>query len=361
MKYYPFFFIFSAIAFCSCQEAPSPEPIPAFDLYFPPLQSGNWETTSLGLQEEKLQELEQLLAQNGTRAFILLKDGKIALEYYFGTRLATNQPFQENSAWYWASAGKTLTATMVGIAKAEGKLSLDQPTSDILGPGWSSLPAEKENLIQVRHHLSMTTGLDDEVNNADDYSSENLRYLTDPGQRWAYHNAPYTLLDPILEQATGLGLSAYFQQKIGTKIGMTGFWQEIGYNRVFFSDARSMARFGLMILAKGMWGSGEIVGDKAYLQAMLTPSQELNESYGYLWWLNGKNSFMVPGVQSPFPGNFIPNGPSDMVCGMGRDGQYVCVVPSQNLVLVRMGENPEQSPIAFRFLDSIWETINSIP
>ncbi len=358
MKYYPFLFIFSAIAFGSCQEAPSPAPIPAFDLYFPPLQSGNWETTSLGLEEEKLQELEQLLAQNGTRAFIILRDGKIALEYYFGYRLVGNQPFQENSAWYWASAGKTLTATLVGIAQAEGKLSLDQPTSEILGPGWSSLTAEQENRIQIRHHLSMTTGLDEGLSNPDDYTSENLRYLADPGQRWAYHNAPYTILDEVLKGATGSDIATYFQQKIGSKIGMTGFWQEIGYNRVFFSDARSMARFGLMILAKGKWENQEIIGDQHYLQAMVTPSQALNKSYGYLWWLNGQESYMLPGIQNPLPGSFIPNGPSDMVCGMGRDGQFLCVVPSEKLVLVRLGENPDQSRIPFRFLDAIWEVLS---
>ncbi|MEX2568779.1 MAG: serine hydrolase domain-containing protein [Cyclobacteriaceae bacterium] len=358
MRYFIFFYIYSAFVFCSCQQTPSPEPIPSNDIYFPPLQSDNWETTAFELSEAKLQDLEQLLSENGTRAFILLKDGKIALEYYFGNRLATNQPFQENSPWYWASAGKTLTATLVGIAQEEGKLSLEQPTSEILGPGWSSLPTEKENLIQIRHHLSMTTGLDDGVSNSDDYAPENMQYLADPGQRWAYHNAPYTLLDPILEQATGLGLSEYFQQKIAEKIGVKGFWQEIGNNRVFFSDARSMARFGLLILAEGRWETEEIISDKDYLNAMVTPSQNLNESYGYLWWLTGKDSFMVPGLQNRFTGSFIPNGSVDMYCGMGRDGQYVCVVPSQNLVLVRMGENPEQSLIAFRFLDDIWEVIN---
>lgn len=66
---------------------------------------------------------------------------------------------------------------------------------------------------------------------------------------------------------------------------------------------------------------------------------------------------MVPGLQRQFPGSFIPNGPADMYCGMGRDGQYVCVVPSQNLVLVRMGENPDQSLIPLQYLNDIWEII----
>lgn len=358
MKLRGFFFIFLIVAFCCCQQDPEPEPILPNEIYFPPLNSENWETTSFNLEEEKVQNLEKLLAENGTRAFILLKEGKIAFEFYTGSRLASNLPFQQSSLWYWASAGKTLTATLVGIAQEEGRLFLNQPTSEILGPGWSSLTAEQENRIQIRHHLSMTTGLDEGVSNSDDYAAENLRYLTDPGQRWAYHNAPYTLLDTILSRATGSDLPDYFHQKIASKIGMSGFWQKIGFNQVFFSDARSMARFGLLVLAEGKWENQEIIGDRHYLQAMVTPSQTLNESYGYLWWLNGQESYMLPGIQNPLPGSFIPNGPSDMVCGMGRDGQFLCVVPSERLVLVRLGENPDQSIIPFRFLDTIWEVLS---
>ncbi|MDN3688916.1 serine hydrolase domain-containing protein [Cyclobacterium jeungdonense] len=313
------------------------------------------------MEEEKVKNLEKLLVENGTRAFILLKEGKIAFEFYSGNRLASNLPFQQSSFWYWASAGKTLTATLVGIAQEEGHLSLDQSTSEILGPGWSSLTAEQENRIQIRHHLSMTTGLDEGVSNPDDYTAENLRYMADPGQRWAYHNAPYSILDEVLEGATGSDIATYFQQKIGSKISMAGFWQEIGRNRVFFSDARSMARFGLLVLAEGKWEKEEIIGDQHYLQAMVTPSQALNKSYGYLWWLNGKESFMILGLQTSFPGSFIPEGPSDMVCAMGRDGQFLCVVPSESLVLVRLGEKPNQSTIPFLFLDAILEVLSGQP
>lgn len=348
---------FLIFAFCGCEQEPAPDPVPASDLYFPPLLSENWETTSIQLEEAKVQELEKMLVENGSRAFILLKDGKIALEFYSGNRLASNLPFQQSSFWYWASAGKTLTATLVGIAQEEGYLSLNASTSEILGPGWSSLPTEKETRIQVHHHLSMTTGLDDDASNPDDYRPESLRYLTDPGKRWAYHNAPYTLLDSILTRSTGSNFPDFFHQKIGSKIGMNGVWQKIGFNQVFFSDARSMARFGLMILAGGRWEQEEIIRDKNYFSAMLSPSQDYNESYGYLWWLNGKESFMLPGVQTTFPGSFIPEGPSDMVCAMGRDGQFLCVVPSERLVLVRLGENPDQSPIPFLFLNRIWEVL----
>jgi hypothetical protein len=93
---------------------------------------------------------------------------------------------------------------------------------------------------------------------------------------------------------------------------------------------------------------------------MINTSQNLNESYGYLWWLNGKSTFMVPSLQIRFPGSFTPNAPSDMVCGMGKDGQYICVVPSLDLVLVRMGQNPDQSLVPFMFLDDIWKILKNI-
>lgn len=346
-----------ALSFLSCEQDPLPATRSSDGLYFPGQPSENWQTTSIELATGSMQDLETMLSENGTRAFILLKDGKIALEFYYGTRLASSQPFTKDAPWYWASAGKTLTAVLVGLAQEEGHLSLEERTTEILGAGWSSLPYEKEYLIQVHHHLSMTTGLDDGLSNPDDYRPESLRYLTDPGKRWAYHNAPYTLLDTVLTRATGTSFPDYFQQKIGAKIGMTGFWQKIGFNQVFFSDARSMARFGLMILAGGRWEQEEIIRDKTYFSAMLSSSQGYNRSYGYLWWLNGKESFMLPGVQTVFPGSFIPKGPSDMVCAMGRDGQFLCLVPSENLVLVRLGENPDQSPVSFLFLNDLWEIL----
>jgi len=49
-----------------------------------------------------------------------------------------------------------------------------------------------------------------------------------------------------------------------------------------------------------------------------------------------------------------------MISGIGKNGQYVCVIPSKNMVLVRMGENPESVPVPFLFLNDIWKKLNSI-
>lgn len=84
------------------------------------------------------------LEQKNSKAFILLKDGKIVLEKYFGA-------FTQDSIWYWASAGKTLTALLTGIAQEEGYLLITDSTSKYLGSGWTSEPPQKERLITVWH------------------------------------------------------------------------------------------------------------------------------------------------------------------------------------------------------------------
>jgi hypothetical protein len=70
---------------------------------------------------------------------------------------------------------------------------------------------------------------------------------------------------------------------------------------------------------------------------MVSTSQNLNLSYGYLTWLNGKSSSMVPGFQTVFPVQLIPNAPGDLYAALGKNDQKVYVVPSQNLVIIRMG------------------------
>jgi CubicO group peptidase (beta-lactamase class C family) len=350
----------SVVLLSACSGGDTPEPA---SLYFPPAGSSTWATVtpaSLGWNTAEIPALLTLLETNGTRAFIVLKDGKIVIEEYFGENLLGTAPFERTSLWYWASAGKTLTAWTVGKAQEDGRLSIQDRTSEHLGAGWTSLAPSQENAITVRHQLTMTTGLDDGV--ADNHSTlpQDLVYKADPGTRWAYHNAPYTLLEQVVASATAEGFSAYFNRVLRDPTGMDGTWIWNDNDHVFYSTARSMARFGLLILAGGEWSGAVLLRDAVYFDDMITPSQDLNKSYGYLWWLNGQPSFMVPESQIVFPGSFTPNAPADMVSGMGKNGQYVCVVPSEGIVMVRMGENPSSVPVPFLFLDDIWEKLAPI-
>lgn len=325
-------------------------------LYFPPLQGNTWDTISpatLGWCQDELDTLIDYLQVNNTKAFLLLKDGKMVVENYFGS-------FTRDSLWYWASAGKSLTAFAVGIAQQEGLLNIQDTTSDYLGAGWTDCPPIKEEKITIRNQLTMTSGLDDGV--PDHYCTLDtcLQYLADAGTRWAYHNGPYTLLDSVIEVASGVSLNNFVTTRIKQQTGMDGFFLPVGYNNVFFSRARSMARFGLLVLNQGNWNGTQVMSDTAYFNAMVQTSQTLNQSYGYLWWLNGKASFMVPGFQSVLPGNIMPSGPSDLIMALGKDGQMLNIVPSMNLVYVRMGDAPGTAEVPLFFNDTIWQKLNAV-
>jgi CubicO group peptidase (beta-lactamase class C family) len=323
-------------------------------IYFPPASGTEWETMpidSLGWCQENLDDLYAYLDDNNTKAFLLLKDGKIVLEKYFGTHTAT-------TLWQWASAGKTVTSFLVGIAQQEGKLSLSDATSKYLGKGWTNCTPEQEDKITIRHQLTMTSGLDDNVPDHFCTLDTCLIFKADAGTRWAYHNGPYTLLDGVMEKATGVSMNQYTAQKLKSATGMNGTFFPVGYNNVFFSNARSMARFGLLILNKGNWNGKQVMTDSAYFNQMVNTSQSLNPSYGYLWWLNGKSKHMLPGSQFVFNGPMQPNAPSDMIAAMGKDGQFLNVVPGEKLVWVRMGNAPDNLPVPSAMNNKIWEYIN---
>ena len=132
-------------------------------LYFPPTTGNTWETVSpaeLGWCEDQLPELLSFLESNNTKAFLVLKNGRIVIENYFGT-------FTQDSLWYWASAGKTLTSFLVGKAQETGQLSINDLSSTYLGSGWTNCTSAQENNITVRNQLTMTTGLDDGI--SDEY------------------------------------------------------------------------------------------------------------------------------------------------------------------------------------------------
>ncbi|TFV94354.1 class C beta-lactamase-related serine hydrolase [Algoriphagus kandeliae] len=326
-------------------------------LYFPPVGQEIWEkmpVNQTGWDQGKLGEFLAWMENTNTRALIILKDGKIVVEEYRGNRLTGLGPMNEGSLWYWASAGKTLTATLMGIAEEEKLLKRKDRTEKYLGKGWTSMNPKEEKAIRLIHHLTMTTGLNDRGIDLDDTDPSSLTFLAKPGTRWSYHNAPYILLKNVLEAASGQPFESYFKEKIGDPIGMGGFWQRTGKNHIFYSNARSMARFGLLLLAQGQWEGKQIVNND-FIQEMTSSSQGLNPSYGFLTWLNGKSSFKLPAVQREFEGSLVPSAPSDMYQAMGRNGQFLMVVPSENLVIVRMGAHSDTSLIPYRLIRDMWD------
>lgn len=322
-------------------------------MYFPPIGSSTWETksvASLGWDETQVQPLLDYLELKNSKSFIVLHNGKIVMENYFNGHAA-------GDLRYWASAGKTLTATVTGIAEQEGYLNINNKVSDYLGTGWTSATLAKENLITNKHLLTMTSGLNDAL--GDNVSPANLQYVADAGTRWAYHNV-YVKLQDVIAEATNQTWTNYFDTKLRDKIGMTGSWVPYLGLSVYRSDSRSMARFGLLALNNGKWQNNQIV-PQSYMQNATNTSQNLNLAYGYMWWLNGKSNFRLPQTQLQFSGTLIPTAPSDMYCALGKNDQKIYVIPSRKVVIIRMGDAADAESFGLSDFDEVlWEKISAV-
>jgi CubicO group peptidase (beta-lactamase class C family) len=347
------FFVALLVISCGSDDSPTTT-TPEEQMYFPPIGSTTWETKtvqSLGWNQSQVQPLLDYLELKHTKSFIVLHNGKIVLENYFKGHTA-------NEPWYWASAGKTLTTAVTGIAEGEGYLNINNKVSDYLGTGWTSIPLAKENLITNKHLLTMTSGLNDAL--GDDVTPANLQYVADAGTRWAYHNV-YVKLQDVVATSTGQSWSNYFNTKLRDRIGMTGGgWIQTGGLSVYWSTPRNMARFGLLALNNGKWENNQIVPQN-YFQNATTTSQNLNLAYGYMWWLNGKTSFRLPQSQLQFNGTLIPSAPSDMYSALGKNDQKIYVVPSRKLVIIRMGDVADGVNFALSdFDETLWEKISAV-
>ena len=102
------------------------------------------------------------------------------------------------------------------------------------------------------------------------------------------------------------------------------------------------------------------MNDVNYFQNMIKPAQTLNPSYGYLWWLNGQSSFILPGTSGEIlQGPLIPNAPSDLIAALGYGDKKIYVSKSKDLVVIRHG-GPSNSSVTnalSNFDNEIWKRL----
>ena len=178
---------------------------------------------------------------------------------------------------------KSFVFVLLGTLTDRGAIELDDCVSRWLGRGWSRTNPVREDAVLVRHRISMTSGL------YDDFSYEATSETT-----WYYNNNAYHQLRHIAPIAAGGSSSDAFDRHVGIPIGPErSRWvdRRDSFDPNGFpiaglqSWARDLARLGLLILAGGTWGGRELLGDASLPAQALRPSQSINPSYGYLWWL----------------------------------------------------------------------------
>ena len=326
-------------------------------LYFPPAH-GPWETVApaaVGWDPARLDAALALAADRASTGVVVLHRGRILAERHW--TLDDPSPAHANGSQPptadghavedVASVQKSVVAVLIGMARARGLLDLDDPVA-AHEPGWSAASPEQESAVTLRHLLAMTTGLTPE-----------LAFEAAPGTTWRYNTPAYHHLLRIVAGAAGREPNDVTRDWLTGPLGMTDSrweprpWARAAIGTGFVTTARDLARFGLLLLAGGVWQGRSIVEDADYLAEMLRPSQALNPAYGLLWWVNGQASALswaLPPVETAGP--LIPSAPPDLVAAQGARDRKLYVVPSLDLVVARLGDNG--STDASSFNDAFW-------
>lgn len=317
------------VAAHGCADAAPTAPLPAPGWFFP---SGDatWLTVrprDAGFDSTALDAALTWAGGQNSSAVVVVWRGRIVAErYWAGWTTQTRGPY--------FSAGKTITAALLLDLAQEGLVSLNARAGTYLGAGWSRA-GSAEDSITVRHLLSMASGTDDSLR----------RVFAPSAQRFYYNNPAYYQLFGVAAAADGRTFPALAQQRLLDPIGMTRTvlianedTGEPGF--IFWGSARDFARFGILTLNHGRWNGTQVVADSAMLRDARTPSGSDNPSYGWLWWLNGGASYRTPGpyLLPTNAGPMFPNAPADLAAALGKDDKKLYVVPSLDLVVVRLGD-----------------------
>jgi CubicO group peptidase (beta-lactamase class C family) len=315
----------------------------------------------VGLDARKLKKVASIARQGKSNCLVVVKDGKIAGEWYFrGTGKSTAQNV--------FSVSKSITSTLVGIARDEGDLRLEDPASTWI-PEWA---ATASAAVTVRDLLTNASGrqwsaeLDyGQLLRAADRSAfaVGLGQAQPPGTVWAYNNSAIQTLQPVLQHATGEDVDTFAHRRLFKPVGMrhTAMTLDRAGNAQMFSGihstCRDLARFGLLMLKRGRWAGQQIVSSGWVDKATGRPSTPLNAAYGYLWWLNREgivaDPFVVMSPQqaadgAPRQGQIVPGSPDEMFWAIGTGNQLVQVDPSTRTVVVRLGTTePRPKPPTF--------------
>lgn len=301
--------------------------------------SDTWPTVdaaAAGLDDTDLETLFADAEAAGSRCVAVTRDGALVADRYWDGSTADT----ESEAW---SVTKSVTATLVGIAQDEGHLDIDQPASDFLDE-WVGTPSEE---VTIRNLLSNDSGRFHDL--ATDYGqmagaaedktafSIALTQQHDPGTVWAYNNSAIQTLEAVLERATGEPVDEYARTRLFEPLGMASdmTFDRAGNALVFMgmqSSCLDLARFGLLYLRDGEW-DGEQVVSASFVEEATQPSQDLNPTYGFLWWIIGQ----ADGETAVGQGDVSAEGAAGFAA-IGLGDQISAVFPDSGLVITRMGQ-----------------------
>ena len=277
-----------------------------------------------------------------TRAVLVLYKGEVIAERYA-------PDFSAATPLLGWSMTKSVISTLLGILVGQGKLSLEQ--DDLLAQ-WRSLPEDPRRKITLDQLLHMSSGLQFGETYTDPRSDVNrmlfqqndaatyvagLPLAESPDSQFVYASGTTVLLSQVLREVIGGTLADYWafpRRALFDRLGMTSAVIEPDATGTFvgssfmYATARDWAKLGLLYLQDGVW-QGQRILPPGWVDYSIRPSRT-SPRYGAHWWRQ---------VPLSFTANGEPCGtwPEDAYLASGYQGQFVTMIPSRELVVVRLG------------------------
>jgi CubicO group peptidase (beta-lactamase class C family) len=238
-----------------------------------------------GINPGALDSLVKKAEELHTDSLVILKNGKLIGEWYFGKR---QSPIES------MSATKSIVSLAIGHLIDSNKIkSLDEPVYTFY-PEWKQ---GRKKQITLRHLLNHTSGLQADRTTEEIYQSPDFVRLAlsaelsgDPGSKFFYNNKATNLLAGIVKVASGKRLDEYLRDEIFTPLGINKFFWTLdragnphGMSGLQI-HAMDMARIGQMLVDEGSWGGKQIVSKK-WVAESTTQGQPFEPGCGLLWWL----------------------------------------------------------------------------
>lgn len=246
------------------------------------------------IDSEKLNALVRRAEAAGSDALIVMQDGKVVAESYFG---------KPKRAIELMSATKSIVSLAVGKLIDSGKItSLDQPVCDFY-PEWRQ---GRKRSVTIRHLLNHTSGLQSEPTPDEVYDSPDFVQLAiaaelsdEPGTVFSYNNKAVNLLAGVVQKASGSRLDAYTRESIFAPLGITDTeWMlDPAGNPHAMSGLRmhamDLARVGQMLLDGGEWNGTRVLSRAWIDRSTSEPGQPFTPRCGLLWWRLSREERLV--------------------------------------------------------------------
>ena len=268
-----------------------------------------------------------------TAAVVVAYRGKLIAEHYWKEQSIT----PETRLWGW-SMNKSVVNAMVGVLVKQKKMSLDA-----LAPVEEWIK-DKRREIKISDLLHMSSGLkwNEDYGDLSDvttmlYKKENCYHFAidfpfekEPDAQWKYSSGTTNIVSGIIRKTLNDDIlyHKFPYKEIFNKIGMSSMILETDASGNFigssygYATARDWAKFGQLYLQNGVW-KGDSIFTPGWVHYTQSSAKAANGKYGAFFWLNRNKE--------------LPDAPVDMFSCEGHRGQRIFIIPSRNLVVVRLG------------------------